>query len=84
MATLYVENVPEELYEALRAAARNRRSSIAAEVLSILQDAVPTESELKRRKKLVADLRKIHRSVAGDLKLPLPDTESLIQEDRNR
>jgi plasmid stability protein len=49
MATLYGENVPEELYEALRASARKRRSSIAAEVLSILKDAVPTESELKRR-----------------------------------
>jgi plasmid stability protein len=84
MATLYGENVPEELYEALRASARKRRSSIAAEVLSILKDAVPTESELKRRRKLMADLKRIHRRVAGELKLPLPDTESLIREDRNR
>lgn len=34
MATLYVENVPDDLYKALRARARERHRSIAAEVLS--------------------------------------------------
>ncbi len=37
MATLYVENVPDELYEALRKCARNQRRSIAAEVLELLE-----------------------------------------------
>ena len=32
MATLYVENVPDELYEAIRARAKQKRKSIAAEV----------------------------------------------------
>ena len=32
MPTLYVENVPKELYEALRKRARNQRRSIAAEM----------------------------------------------------
>ena len=34
MATLYVENVPEDIYKALRKRARGNRRSIAAEVIS--------------------------------------------------
>ena len=37
MATLYVENVPDDLYEALRQRARSHRKSIAAEVVSLLE-----------------------------------------------
>ena len=33
MATLYVENVPDEVYEALRAQAKSNRRSIAAELM---------------------------------------------------
>ena len=41
MPTLYVENVPKDLYEALRARARKNRSSIAAEVIELLEQFVP-------------------------------------------
>jgi plasmid stability protein len=37
MATLYVENVPDNLYKALRKRARSQRRSIAAEVIQLLQ-----------------------------------------------
>lgn len=50
MATLYVENVPDALYKALRERARKNRKSIAAEVISLLEQNVPTEAELKRRR----------------------------------
>ena len=33
MATLYVENVPDEIYKALRKRAKANRKSIAAEVI---------------------------------------------------
>ena len=49
MATLYVENVPDDLYEALRSRAKARRRSIAAEVLALLKENIPTEQELKAR-----------------------------------
>ena len=49
MATLYVENVPDELYEALRSQAKARRRSIAAEVLALLEENVPTAEALKSR-----------------------------------
>ena len=38
MATLYVENIPDELYEALRERARQQRKSIAAEVLRLIEE----------------------------------------------
>ena len=50
MATLYVENIPDELYDALKRRARENRKSIAAEVLVLLEENVPTEMELKRRR----------------------------------
>ena len=49
MATLYVENIPDDLYEALRSRAKARRRSIAAEVLALLEENVPTARELKAR-----------------------------------
>jgi plasmid stability protein len=49
MATLHVENVPDDLYEALRARAKRERRSMAAEVIRILEWNVPTEAELARR-----------------------------------
>jgi len=55
MATLYVENVPDEIYKALRKRARANRKSIAAEVIAILEWHVPTEEELKRRRRASKD-----------------------------
>jgi hypothetical protein len=83
MPTLYVENVPKDLYEALRARARKNRSSIAAEVIALLKETVPTAAELKRRRQLYDDLAEIrsHRPIA---KGPFPSAEETIREDRER
>jgi len=51
MPTLYVENVPEDIYKALRARARKNRSSIAAEVIALLEQFVSDPEELRRRKR---------------------------------
>ena len=58
MPTLYVENVPKNLYDALRAQARQNRKSIAAEVLSLLEENIPTALELRSREDF---LRRIQR-----------------------
>lgn len=83
MATLYVENVPKDLYEALRARARKNRSSIAAEVLALLKDRVPTAAELKRRQRFYDDLAPVrsHKPAGHG---PFPSTEEMIREDRER
>jgi len=49
MPTLYVENVRDDIYEALRTRAQARRKSISAEVLELLEQNIPTASELASR-----------------------------------
>lgn len=83
MPTLYVENVPDELYDALRASARSRHRSIAAEVLALLEAHLPTPKTLKARR---AMLRKIERmqSARPLSRGPFPSTEEMQREDRER
>ena len=83
MATLYVENIPEELYEALREQARKNRKSIAAEVLTLLQQNVPTARELKARRDAIRRLERL-RSQPSPSPGPFPSTEEMLREDRKR
>ena len=83
MATLYVENVPDEVYAALRKRARDNRSSIAAEIVALLRQNYPTEAELKKRReayKRFAKLRDTKPLKPG----PFPSAEEMIREDRER
>jgi plasmid stability protein len=83
MATLYVENVPDDLYEALRDQAKQHRKSIAAEVIELLERSVPTKAELKRRKQLLERaLEMSHREPLTPG--PFPTAEEMIREDRER
>ena len=83
MPTLYVENVPKDLYQALRKRARENRTSIAAEVISLLQRNIPTGEELHRRREFyqrMAEFRARQSQSAG----PFPTVEEMIREDRDR
>ena len=83
MPTLYVENVPHQLYEALRDQARQHRKSIATEVLSLLEENVPTAQELKSRQEF---LRRVRRSRSRRPRSagPFPSSEAMQREDRRR
>jgi len=83
MPTLYVENVPKDLYEALRARARKNRSSIASEVIELLEQFVPTPAELRRRMRAHEALMKIQAQRPPGPG-PFPSTEDMIREDRER
>ena len=83
MATLYVEDVPDDLYEALRSRARGRRRSIAAEVLALLQENIPTEKELRARQAFLQKLERL-RSKKARARGPFPSTEEMQREDRAR
>jgi plasmid stability protein len=83
MATLYVENVPDDIYKALRKRAREKRKSIAAEVIELLEQNVPTEQELKRRQEFFDKLAEL-RSQPSPGPGPFPSTEEMIREDRER
>ncbi len=83
MATLYVENVPEDLYKALRKRARKSGGSIASEVIALLKQFVPTEAELKRRREFydrMVELSSKPPLTAG----PFPSAEEMVREDRSR
>lgn len=83
MATLYVENVPEELYEALRDQARRHKSSIAKEVIGLLEQNVPTAKELARRQQFLEYAVRMskRKSLAP---APFPSTEEILREERER
>jgi plasmid stability protein len=83
MATLYVENVPDDLYEALRTRAKSRRRSIAAEVLALLEENIPTAKELKAREDLLRRIIRMRQRPTKS-KGPFPSTEEMIREDRER
>jgi len=83
MATLYVENVPDALYDALRKRARNNRKSIAAEVIALLEQNVPTEEQMKKRQRVFRELARL-RAMPPLTPGPFPSAEETIREDRER
>ena len=83
MPTLYVENVPKDLYQALRKRARENRKSIAAEVISLLERNIPTAEELRRRGEFydrMTEFRAHQHESSGRF----PAAEEMIREDRDR
>jgi len=67
----------------LRKRARERGNSIAAEVISLLKENVPTAGELARRKK--AFKRIMHIRAQGPKSAgPFPTAEEMLREDRSR
>lgn len=78
MATLYVRNVPEATYLALRRRAAERQSSIGAEVVRLLDRALRTDvAEIER----VLDAIEAHRpTVRGGA----PTPAQLVRRDRDR
>ncbi|MGH9356387.1 MAG: FitA-like ribbon-helix-helix domain-containing protein [Terriglobia bacterium] len=83
MATLYVENIPDDLYEALRGRAREHRKSIAAEVICLLEENVPTAREMELRQKFLRRIRRL-RSQRSPSVSPFPSAEEMQREDRVR
>jgi plasmid stability protein len=83
MATLYVENVPDDVYKALREQARKNRKSMAAEVIALLEENIPTAEELRKRREFARKLKQL--SSREPLSPgPFPSAEEMIREDRER
>ena len=83
MATLYVENVPQNLYEALRQRARQNRKSISSEVLSLLEQNVVTAAEQQSRREFLREAQRL-RSQRASSKRKFESIEELQREDRLR
>ena len=83
MTTLYVKNIPDDLDEALRRRARVWQRSIAAEVLALLEEIVPTEQELKVRHNLLRKLV-LTRAKGTTSGRAFPSAEEMLRKDRAR
>lgn len=87
MATLHVRNIPDDLYARLQELAKVENRSINAQVITLLQNALPPKTipEDKRREdvlKLLDDIRRRRESLPTDVEWP--DSTELIREDRER
>jgi plasmid stability protein len=82
MPALYVENIPDELYRGLRKRAIENRSSIAAEVIAMLERNIPTAEEIRRREQFYQRLAKIRSQAAKNGSFPT--AEQMIREERER
>ncbi|MHC5765696.1 MAG: hypothetical protein ACYTXI_08720 [Nostoc sp.] len=88
MATLNTLNIPDELYEQLQELAKAENSSVDAQVITILQNALqvktqPTEDEKRKNvPKLLEEIRLRRESRQTDVEWP--DSTALIREDRDR
>jgi len=83
MATLYVDNVPDTLYEALRKQARQHRKSIAAEIVALLEENVVTAAEQQARHDFLKQVRRL-RSRRSTSAGGFSTTEELQRDDRSR
>ena len=81
MPTLYVRNVPSELYERLRREAASARRSLGAETIELLRRNLSRRAGVSLEQ-LVQDadrIRAAHAVPAGS-----PTAAELIREDRDR
>jgi plasmid stability protein len=88
MATLHVENVPDDLYAKLQQLATSQNRSIDAQVITLLETALQTEAQQPQSDKpksvaeILAEIRSRHR--VNPVDFGLPDSTTLIREDRDR
>jgi len=83
MATLRIENFPDDLHEAIRKRALANGTSIRHEVIQVLRSHFPTPAVLRRRKAAYKRMLELHAKpplTPG----PHPPAEEMIREDRNR
>ena len=80
MATLHVRNVPDDLYERLKALAEEHHRSLSAEVIDLLQGAATLDS---RRKQTLAALAELHQIALANGPQPEGLAAELIREVRD-
>jgi plasmid stability protein len=82
MATLNIENFDDDLYEALRERAKHNQRSIAAEVLALLEEHVPTAKKIAAWKAAIRRVDELKFTSTSDT--PMPTSLDMIREDRER
>ena len=80
MATLHVRNVPNELYERLKALAVEDHRSLSSEVIDLLEEAA---AEGSRRSRTLAALDALHEIALRNGPVPDGTAAELIREIRD-
>ena len=78
--TLYIRNVPPEVYDALKARAKREGRSVNAEALRILEDVAKWEST-RSETPLIEQFRELARSIGYPADAPRP--EEIIRKARD-
>ena len=82
MATLFVKDFPDDVYEALKDRARANGRSLAAEVRVLLEQAVPPRRSWKE---VAEQVRKFREKIAREGRgIPLEEIVKWVREDRDR
>ena len=81
MPTLQVRELPGDLYAQLQAKARAEHRSIAQQTIVLLREALSVPKNKKNERRTI--LKRIADRSLGKVD-NLPDSESLIREDRDR
>ncbi|MBG1259182.1 FitA-like ribbon-helix-helix domain-containing protein [Nostoc commune] len=88
MATLYVRNLPDDLYAKLQELAVSQHRSINAQVITLLEQALKTEAQQIEDQKQQNVLKVLEgsrqRRRVNPADFGLPDSTQLIREDRDR
>ncbi|MEH1934256.1 MAG: Arc family DNA-binding protein [Nostoc sp.] len=88
MATLYVRNLPDDLYAKLQELAVSQHRSINAQVITLLEKALKTEAQQIEDQKQQNVLKVLEgsrqRRRVNPADFGLPDSTQLIREDRDR
>lgn len=82
MHTLYVRNLPDDLYTKLRKLAAARRRSMSAEVVNLIEQALRREEEIQQRSRALD--RIAERRAKYDTSSETVDSLTLLREDRDR
>ena len=82
MATLHVRSVPDDLYEDIRSLASERKRSLSAQVVTMLENSVREERRRPAFSEIVGQMRRDrHEYPKGK---GIPDSVELLREDRAR
>lgn len=82
MATLYVRNFPDTLYETVQELAGEDRRSIGAEVINLVTDAV---QRIQRKRRRLAAMDRIEERYSRiKPSTDGKDTLAMLREDRDR
>jgi antitoxin FitA len=86
MATLHALDIPDELYAQLQELAKAENSSVEAQVIKILHQALQKIAEEQEKRKNVLKILEKHRlrRQSQQTDVEWPDSTALIREDRDR